>query len=185
MPLDVSWCYLICVGHVVHSHGGAWSRSPGQCSSSHPFRGSRAISGRRRSCGQHRTADRGSTYHRQTRRLERAPDRVSDPTPVRAQVLDCGDRFGGGRRPDASRRRRTTRPSPHNAAVAAQRGRPLLLPTSTALLTKEGLISWNRGQLLARVSIPPLPDRHLQGMPPSLRREHRQAIANLRTAIGA
>ena len=70
-------------------------------------------------------------------------------------------------------------------AVAAQRGRPLLLPTSTALLTKEGLISWNRGQLLARVSIPPLPDRHLQGMPPSLRREHRQAIANLRTAIGA
>jgi hypothetical protein len=70
-------------------------------------------------------------------------------------------------------------------AVAAQRGRPLLLPTSTALLTKEGLISWNRGRLLARVSIPPLPDRHLRGMPPSLRREHRQVIANLRTAIGA
>ena len=70
-------------------------------------------------------------------------------------------------------------------AVAAQRGRPLLLPTSTALLTKEGLISWNRGRLLARVSIPPLPDRHLRGMPPSLRREHRQVIANLRSAIGA
>lgn len=70
-------------------------------------------------------------------------------------------------------------------AVAAQRGRPLLLPTTAALLAQEGLITWNRGRLLARVSIPPLSDRHLRRMPPSLRREHRRVITNLRTAIGA
>ena len=69
-------------------------------------------------------------------------------------------------------------------AVAAQRGRPLLLPTSTALLIQEGLVSWSRGRLLARVSVPPVPERHLRRMPPSLRREHRRIVANLRTAVG-
>jgi hypothetical protein len=67
-------------------------------------------------------------------------------------------------------------------AVAAQRGRPLLLPTSTALLTQEGLVSWSRGRLLAGVSVPPVPDRHLRRMPPALRREHQQMVADLRTA---
>ena len=70
-------------------------------------------------------------------------------------------------------------------AVAAQRGRPLLLPTSTTLLTREGLVSWSRGRLLAGVSVPPVPDRHLRRMAPSLRREHNRIVANLRTAIGA
>jgi len=70
-------------------------------------------------------------------------------------------------------------------AVAAQRGRPLLLPMSTALLTREGLVSWSRGRLLAGVSVPPVPDRHLRRMAPSLRREHRRIVANLRTATGA
>ena len=69
-------------------------------------------------------------------------------------------------------------------AVAAQRGRPLLLPTSTALLTQEGLVSWSRGRLLARVSVPLVPDRHLRRMPPSLRREHRRIVADLPTPIG-
>ena len=66
-------------------------------------------------------------------------------------------------------------------AVAAQRGRPLLLPTSTALLTQEGLVTWSRGRLLAGASVPPVPDRHLRRMPPSLRREHHRIVANLRT----
>jgi hypothetical protein len=69
-------------------------------------------------------------------------------------------------------------------AVAAQRGRPLLLPTSTALLTQEGLVSWSGGRLLTGISVPPVPDRHLRRMPPSLRREHRRIVANLRTTAG-
>jgi hypothetical protein len=67
-------------------------------------------------------------------------------------------------------------------AVAAQRGRPLLLPTSTELLTREGLVTWSRGRLLAGISVPPVPDRHIRRMPPPLRREHRRIIANLPTA---
>lgn len=64
-------------------------------------------------------------------------------------------------------------------AVAAQRGRSLPLPTSTSLLSREGLISWSHGQLLTGVLIPPLPNRHVRLMTPSLRREHRRAVVDL------
>ncbi len=67
-------------------------------------------------------------------------------------------------------------------AVAAQRGRSLPRPTSLSLLSREGLVSWSRGQLLAGISIPPLPNRHLRQMAPSLRREHQQALVDLPTA---
>lgn len=70
-------------------------------------------------------------------------------------------------------------------AVAAQRGRSLLLPTSTGLLAREGLVSWSHGRLLAGMSVPPLPDCHVRRMPPWLKREHRRALADLRTATGA
>jgi len=69
-------------------------------------------------------------------------------------------------------------------AVAAQRGRSLLLPTSTGLLAREGLVRWSRGRLLASMSVPPLPDCHVQRMPPLLKREHRRALADLRTVTG-
>ncbi|MEA3502965.1 MAG: hypothetical protein U9R47_09350, partial [Actinomycetota bacterium] len=64
-------------------------------------------------------------------------------------------------------------------AVAAQRGRSLLLPTSISLLSREGLVSWSRGRLLTGVSIPPLPGRHIRQMTPSLRREHQRAVVDL------
>ncbi len=67
-------------------------------------------------------------------------------------------------------------------AVAAQRGRSLPLPTSLSLLSREGLVSWSRGQLLTGTSIPPLPNRHVRRMAPSLRREHRRAMVDLPTA---
>lgn len=68
-------------------------------------------------------------------------------------------------------------------AVAAQRGRSLLLPPSTPLLAQEGLVAWSGGRLLAGTSIPPLPDRHVRRIPPSLRREHQRALTEL--PIGA
>ncbi|MCJ7781230.1 MAG: hypothetical protein MUQ27_10440, partial [Acidimicrobiia bacterium] len=67
-------------------------------------------------------------------------------------------------------------------AVAAQRGRSLPLPTNISLLSREGLVSWSRGQLLTGISIPPLPDRHIRQMSPSLRREHRRAVVDLPSA---
>jgi hypothetical protein len=67
-------------------------------------------------------------------------------------------------------------------AVAAQRGRSLPLPTTISLLSREGLVSWSRGQLLTGISIPPLSDRHIRQMSPSLRREHRRAVVDLPTA---
>ena len=70
-------------------------------------------------------------------------------------------------------------------AVAAQRGRSLLLPTTTALLVSEGLVTWSHGRLAAGRSVPPLPDRHVRRMPPSLKREHRRAVADLRTIARA
>jgi hypothetical protein len=66
-------------------------------------------------------------------------------------------------------------------AVAAQRGRSLPLPSTVALLSREGLVSWSAGRLLAGVVIPPVPDHHVRRMPPSLRREHSIAVADLRT----
>lgn len=66
-------------------------------------------------------------------------------------------------------------------AVAAQRGRSLRLPISTEVLVREGLVAWRRGHLLTRVSVPPVPARHVRRMPPALKREHRQALADLRT----
>ena len=66
-------------------------------------------------------------------------------------------------------------------AVAAQRGRSLPLPISTGVLVREGLVAWKRGRLIAGVSVPPLPARHIRRMPPALRREHQQALADLRT----
>jgi hypothetical protein len=70
-------------------------------------------------------------------------------------------------------------------AVAAQRGRSLLLPATTGLLAREGLVSWRHGQLLAGIQVPPLADRHVRRMPPALRREHQRALADLRTVTGA
>ena len=70
-------------------------------------------------------------------------------------------------------------------AVAAQRGRSLLLPTSTAILAGEGLIAWRQGRLLASATIPPVPHRHVERMSPALRREHRTALTNLPIASGA
>jgi len=70
-------------------------------------------------------------------------------------------------------------------AVAAQRGRSLLLPTSTGLLAREGLVSWSHGHLLAGITVPPLPNRHVRRMSPSLKREHRRALTDLRTVAGA
>jgi hypothetical protein len=67
-------------------------------------------------------------------------------------------------------------------AVAAQRGRSLPLPTSLSLLSREGLVSWSRGQLLTGTSVPPVPNRHIRNMTPALRREHRRALVNLPTA---
>ena len=64
-------------------------------------------------------------------------------------------------------------------AVAAQRGRSLPRPTSLSLLSREGLVSWSRGQLLAGISVPPLPNHHLRQMAPSLRREHQRALIDL------
>jgi hypothetical protein len=69
-------------------------------------------------------------------------------------------------------------------AVAAQRGRSLLLPTTTALLAGEGLIAWRHGRLLACTTIPPVPNRHVSRMPPGLRAEHRRAVTDLPTAAG-
>jgi len=66
-------------------------------------------------------------------------------------------------------------------AVAAQRGRSLPLPPTTALLSSEGLVSWSRGRLLAGLSVPPLPDRYVRRMPPSLRRQHSMAVSDLRS----
>ncbi len=70
-------------------------------------------------------------------------------------------------------------------AVAAQRGRSLLLPTSTALLAGEGLIAWRHGRLLARATVPPVPRRHVERMPPALRAEHRAALLDLPNVTGA
>ncbi|MCL1693624.1 MAG: hypothetical protein M3096_08075 [Actinomycetia bacterium] len=64
-------------------------------------------------------------------------------------------------------------------AVAAQRGRSLPIPTNLSLLSREGLVSWSRGRLLTGASVPPLSNRHLRQMTPALRREHRQALADL------
>jgi hypothetical protein len=70
-------------------------------------------------------------------------------------------------------------------AVAAQRGRSLLLPTSTAFLAGEGLVAWRHGRLLACVTVPPVPNRHVARMPTALRREHRRALFDLPSATGA
>ncbi len=69
-------------------------------------------------------------------------------------------------------------------AVAAQRGRSLPLPISTGVLVREGLVAWKRGRLLAGASVPPVPTRHLRRMPPALRREHQQALTDLRIDAG-
>ena len=70
-------------------------------------------------------------------------------------------------------------------AVAAQRGRSLLLPTSTAFLAGEGLVAWRHGRLLACVTVPPVPHRHVARMPPALRREHSRALVDLPSTGGA
>jgi hypothetical protein len=66
-------------------------------------------------------------------------------------------------------------------AVAARRGRSLPLPTNLPILSREGLVSWSRGQLLTGTSFPPVPHRHLRQMAPALRREHRRALVDLPT----
>ncbi|MEN8235158.1 MAG: hypothetical protein ABFR89_09585 [Actinomycetota bacterium] len=64
-------------------------------------------------------------------------------------------------------------------AVAAQRGRSLPLPPTLPLLTREGLICWSRGRLFAGTAVPPLPDRHVRRMAPSLQREHQFVLSDL------
>jgi len=64
-------------------------------------------------------------------------------------------------------------------AIAAQRGRSLPLPPTVTLLSREGLVAWSGGRLLARLVVPPVPERHLRRMPPGLRREHSTAVADL------
>jgi len=68
-------------------------------------------------------------------------------------------------------------------AVAAQRGRSLPLPPTVALLSREGLISWSGGRLLAGPVVPLLSPRHVRRMPPPLRREHAIAVMNLHSTV--
>jgi hypothetical protein len=66
-------------------------------------------------------------------------------------------------------------------AVAAERGRSLPLPPNVPLLVREELASWRDGHLLTRTRVPPLPERHIRRIAPSLRREHRLAVEDLQS----
>lgn len=59
-------------------------------------------------------------------------------------------------------------------AAAAQSGRSLRRPTHLSTLLREGLVSHAGGTVFVPETVPPVPTTLVRGMPPALRRAHRQ-----------
>ena len=60
-------------------------------------------------------------------------------------------------------------------AAAARSGTRLRRPVHLPALLSEGLVRARGNRLLVRPTIPPLPARHAQRLPPALREEHGQS----------